>query len=868
MDRPPHSRSSTKPPNPPTTTTSHPTPGPPSSLSSSSSGPQSPFASGLDPFSSASSAASSIPSVAASSSLQVQLPLPLAQNLHFPAGSPPSFALTTDRSSSGRVQRRPSTASSAQTHSGIALLPLDDREKGKEKGKERGQTAFASGGSASSSAVEESERPLRDKETSARVASDDKSQSRFVRLPSSSSSPSSASSRRVDSGGSRDRDRKLAGMPSLVTNTASPSASHNSTSKSTSAPDSASLSTSESVVSTANNNSNNNEISASTSTSSSTPRNENRINHHADRSNHINHNHSNANSQSPLRSSRKHSLEDLSRSRSRRRSNSSIGYVQAQVQAPLRTDVERPLGTGDLLPSPFDPSPSDEERPPAHTHANNSKLGHSISTATNPQIDDHPHHRHHHRHHDAVEYDWATFIHAYSIGRWDPLRTPKQPRSCLSVPAFAVPVSRGNQQPQLPQTQTQLQQAQTSQEKRKDHPNAGTPSPVEHHRGRFVDSPEVTDWTPSEGEGDESRSEGEGEEEEEGHSGEEYEVRDDDGEEESPPHGMVGIPPVYKDVVRVDGVDGFTLSAPPRYHVPEAVIGASVVPGVPAPASNPLTKVQDGGEEKGADDPEESENVLPETRSLTSRLAERRISMPMLHLGSLSSPETRRIRSSGPPSASTITTNSNPSSALPSMTPSSSATTGSSSSTTTGTPTTATSNTTANTRKTTRPSLSSSGMPMHTRTHSDAATSAAAIRWAAAHVSVAPLALPSPEHELTDPMRGVTATIPGSHPSEGLIHHHHHHSHHSHHTHLKQQSVNSQQQGTRDSVGGGVNGFGMGLGGQTGPVSPTGMRKSRLSSFWEGTQDVDEPRVGVLGIKARISQIQVKDRNKRRPLRL
>ncbi|KAJ7593541.1 hypothetical protein C8J56DRAFT_931317 [Mycena floridula] len=41
---------------------------------------------------------------------------------------------------------------------------------------------------------------------------------------------------------------------------------------------------------------------------------------------------------------------------------------------------------------------------------------------------------------------------------------------------------------------------------------------------------------------------------------------------------------------------------------------------------------------------------------------------------------------------------------------------------------------------------------------------AAAIRLAGANVNLSPLILPSPEHELTDPMRGVNTTIPGSHP--------------------------------------------------------------------------------------------------------
>ena len=50
----------------------------------------------------------------------------------------------------------------------------------------------------------------------------------------------------------------------------------------------------------------------------------------------------------------------------------------------------------------------------------------------------------------------------------------------------------------------------------------------------------------------------------------------------------------------------------------------------------------------------------------------------------------------------------------------------------------------------------------------DALASAATVRWAAAGISVAPLALPSPEHELTDPMRGVNAAIPGVHPTYGF----------------------------------------------------------------------------------------------------
>lgn len=86
----------------------------------------------------------------------------------------------------------------------------------------------------------------------------------------------------------------------------------------------------------------------------------------------------------------------------------------------------------------------------------------------------------------------------------------------------------------------------------------------------------------------------------------------------------------------------------------------------------------------------------------------------------------------------------------------------------------------------------------------EAATTAAAMRWAGARVSVAPLALPSPEHELTDPMRGVTATIPGSHPSGPPYH---------------------------------------SLPDPPPLYSPGTLRKSRLSSFWQGTQDIEDGRL-------------------------
>ncbi|KAG5219870.1 His Kinase domain containing protein [Salix suchowensis] len=61
-------------------------------------------------------------------------------------------------------------------------------------------------------------------------------------------------------------------------------------------------------------------------------------------------------------------------------------------------------------------------------------------------------------------------------------------------------------------------------------------------------------------------------------------------------------------------------------------------------------------------------------------------------------------------------------------------------------------------------------------------TTAAALRWAGSFVDISPLALPSPEHELTDPMRGALTAVPRSHPppdqhlpsSPSLFHHQRH----------------------------------------------------------------------------------------------
>ena len=75
--------------------------------------------------------------------------------------------------------------------------------------------------------------------------------------------------------------------------------------------------------------------------------------------------------------------------------------------------------------------------------------------------------------------------------------------------------------------------------------------------------------------------------------------------------------------------------------------------------------------------------------------------------------------------------------------------------------------------------------------HADATTAAAAMRWAGARINIAPLALPSPERELTDPFRNARTVIPGLNPPDVPL----------------------------------------------GPQSPR--HRQRLGSFWEGTIDVD-----------------------------
>ena len=95
-------------------------------------------------------------------------------------------------------------------------------------------------------------------------------------------------------------------------------------------------------------------------------------------------------------------------------------------------------------------------------------------------------------------------------------------------------------------------------------------------------------------------------------------------------------------------------------------------------------------------------------------------------------------------------------------------------------------------------------VPLHSNSEiTEVQTTVATLRWAAARVDISPLALPSPEHELTDPMRGITAAIPGSHLEIA----------------------------TQPDY----------------PTTPCSIRKSRLGSFWEGTTDVDGEEVTALG---------------------
>ena len=268
-----------------------------------------------------------------------------------------------------------------------------------------------------------------------------------------------------------------------------------------------------------------------------------------------------------------------------------------------------------MLPSPFDPSPTDEQ----------------LTQSLRDHI------------HAQVDYDWATFINAYALGRWDPLKTPYPPRSHLQAPSHTRSVMRATESLDI----------------------CDSPSPT----------PSSNIW-------------------ESGY------------DDTASTYELANAPKPFHLPL--------TNSAPPQYHVPNCIPNASGGAALPA---------------------------LPE-----AGIASRRSTMP-LHLNF-----PHRLRNSFADMRSSVSNG--PKSA-------------------------------GGTDISRPPNL----------TNTDVTTTAAAIRLAAARVSVAPLALPSPEHELTDPMRGVMAAIPGSHPPDLL---------------------------------------------EALPKSPNAIRKTRLSSFWQGTQDVED----------------------------
>ncbi|TCD67142.1 His Kinase A domain containing protein [Steccherinum ochraceum] len=332
------------------------------------------------------------------------------------------------------------------------------------------------------------------------------------------------------------------------------------------------------------------------------------------------------------------------------------------AMAGLRAEASRLSGAGEpleILPSPFDPSPSEEG------------LSQTMSTRESI-IDDH------------VDYDWATFINAYALGRWDPLRTPHPPRSHLQPPHLGGTGSRSV----LPMT-PEFESAGPAQT------NPLNESPPDDSTDHLI--PLSCEYTQPQS----SSSQGAAVE--------------------------------YEGVERAT-VDPLVQSAPPQFHIPTSL---TVPPAVPLSASTASVS---------------SPTILSDVG--ISRLADRRTSVP-LNLG----PFSHRLRNS----VADLRV--------------------SSSSTSTG--------------------ASILSPPQA----SEVTTSAAAIRWAGARVSIAPLALPSPEHELTDPMRGVTATIPGSHPSQD----------------------NPMMFVRPEPIT---------------PISPNGQRKTRLSSFWQGTQDVEDKAQG------------------------
>ncbi len=364
-----------------------------------------------------------------------------------------------------------------------------------------------------------------------------------------------------------------------------------------------------------------------------------------------------------LRDGRRASYEDHTLRDMNRRAHAAVAGLRAEASRLASTGASpfRCLSTAsltvcvctrsDVLPSPFDPSPTDgDSDPPASSAASTVRDSNMVEP----------------------DYDWATFVHAYSMGRWDPLKTPLPPRSHLLAPT-------------LPRTSAL------------DASVGGVTSDV------VFDSPvlsSVPPWTPMETplEAPSSRPPPP---EPTGPSAPAAPIPE--------PQPRIMLPPLHAN------------TPPPRS--PSALASSALKPSTPNAGV-----------------------TVTETAAGPSKPA-KGLNIP-LNLG----PFSHRLRNSFADMRTASSHNA-------------------------------------------YPHLERSYVPIPP---ADATATAAAIRLAAARVSVAPLALPSPEHELTDPMRGVTATIPRSHPD-----------------HL--------------------------FPGEVLPLlSPNTVRKTRLSSFWQGTQDVEE----------------------------
>ncbi|KAL0954638.1 hypothetical protein HGRIS_003593 [Hohenbuehelia grisea] len=140
----------------------------------------------------------------------------------------------------------------------------------------------------------------------------------------------------------------------------------------------------------------------------------------------------------------------------------------------------------------------------------------------------------------------------------------------------------------------------------------------------------------------------------------------------------------------------------------------------------------------------------------------------------------------------------------------------------------------------------SSPQPLASAGTHEVQTTAATLRWAGSLVDISPLALPSPEHELTDPMRNSMAVIPGSHPldtdqSHPLT------------PHITSPTVNITA--TSPLLLPAKSPMKLTLARRRSentwppnydePVLTPGGSRLRLSSFWEGTQDVDHGTVNL-----------------------